>query len=379
MPTSRHSARVVLIACCVVVACRVDDSSASSRALGASASAVESPLVAQLATAAPSARIFLPRISIATRYHRCTETTNLTSSVCAAPDEEPEEAFDIGVKAESTLKRSPSADALHAVALVDLRWGGAKGNALNRSIQYLSAAARTSANPAGVLADLSAAELIRGEQEDDPRAFFAALDAAFRAVSLDSRHNAARFNLSLVAERLGLVSRAEVEWMHYLSLDSNSAWAAEARKHLATIRAQRTRRVPAAPLSLGAARALATGDAGISRAHGFIDELGLWGRAEERDDSMTAGRALAAAREIGLMLANAHRDLSLADAVADIDRARTEPAARRRLARAHTLYADGHARLAAASFVEAAALLVEEGNPGRVLIHRLQIFQSGKN
>jgi CHAT domain-containing protein len=248
------------------------------------------------------------------------------------------------------LRDSAGADALHAAALVDLRWGDSAGKSLAQSIEYLNGAARTAERPESPLADLAAAHLVRAEREGEPRELVAALDAAARAARAAPRHAAARFNLALAAERLGLDSRADSEWMHYLAIDSTSLWAAEARERRGALSRRHAPAVGAAPLAPDAARTLAVGDAGVARTHGLKDELGLWGRAVERGDTVVAARALSAARTIGVALRDAKRDESLADAVSVVMRAARRPPDQRRLARAHALYAEGHARITASDF-----------------------------
>ncbi len=85
--------------------------------------------------------------------------------------------------------------------------------------------------------DLAAVELSKASGDDGPYALTSALAAADHAVHLDSRLPEASFNLALVEERLFLVSHSAAEWRRYLALDGTSAWASEAKRHLANLSA----------------------------------------------------------------------------------------------------------------------------------------------
>jgi tetratricopeptide (TPR) repeat protein len=89
-----------------------------------------------------------------------------------------------------------------------------------------------SATEAALLADAAAAYLARDEAGDAR----AALTLLERAVRLDPRRPEAWFNLGLAAEKAGEPSRAKEAWTQYLTLDSSSEWAAEARRHLGASR-----------------------------------------------------------------------------------------------------------------------------------------------
>lgn len=355
MHASSDRAQLTLLICCAAVSCRAADAPAALRFYrNASDVASLSPLVARLATMPATARVFVPRLSIATTYVPCVDgATAIEHSRCSIAARPPQEAISVAVKAAELVRRSGDPDALHAAALIDLRWGDSLANSLARSIDYLNAASRSMARPASALSDLSAAELIRAERDSEPRALLAALDAAARASTLAPNDAPARFNLALAAERLGLDTRADMEWLRYLSIDSVSGWASEARARRLTIRTHHAAAVPSAPITIEAAHALAQSDAGIARTHGLTDELGLWGKAEQRGDTIVACRALAAARAIGNALKRAGRDQSLADAVAEVEGTRGNTMRRERVALAHSYYADAHARLFVSDFLGA--------------------------
>jgi Flp pilus assembly protein TadD len=107
---------------------------------------------------------------------------------------------------------------------------------LDAAVESLERAARSAPGDPAVLADLSAVYLERARQpsgnDDAQRAY----DAASRAIQADPAMQAARFNLALALERLGRRAEAQQAWRDYLTVDSQSAWAQEARQRLDTAR-----------------------------------------------------------------------------------------------------------------------------------------------
>jgi CHAT domain-containing protein len=74
--------------------------------------------------------------------------------------------------------------------------------------------------------DLAAAYYLRAQREDDPAQFARAFDEARKAVAQAPRSAAARFNLALVEQALGL----DASWDAVLKVEPNGPWADEARK-----------------------------------------------------------------------------------------------------------------------------------------------------
>jgi CHAT domain-containing protein len=81
--------------------------------------------------------------------------------------------------------------------------------------------------------DLAAARLADGEATDDVHEIAKSLAAADEALALQPAHAAALFNRGLALDALGLRFAATDAWRRYLSVDSTSAWAVEARERLA--------------------------------------------------------------------------------------------------------------------------------------------------
>lgn len=98
----------------------------------------------------------------------------------------------------------------------------------DRSIPLLEeAAAQPDASP-GVLNDLGAAYLSRGDAASLRRAE----RELKRALDTDARLAPAVFNLALLYEKLGDADGARAEWQRYLLLDSESGWSGDARTRL---------------------------------------------------------------------------------------------------------------------------------------------------
>jgi CHAT domain-containing protein len=220
------------------------------------------------------------------------------------------------------------------------------GGDTTRASEDLHTALERDPRSARAASDLAAVLLeraTRGELE----LFVAALDAASRAVEIDGRLPEAQFNLALTLERNFLPHLAAGAWHRYLELDSDSAWATEARRHLPPLETWRVRRpgdeleaILSAALD-GNVRALdgfATQDAQPLLRLGEESLLPAWARETITGARSAAHAHLEAARSIGTALA--HRgDHSLEDAVAAILRA--AGSAERTLAEAHLLYQRG--------------------------------------
>lgn len=89
---------------------------------------------------------------------------------------------------------------------------------------------------ADTLSDLAATYLALAAKEQ-PWLHLDAIEAAQRAVDLDSSSAWAAFNLALSLERLFLYHQAEKAWTRYLEIETDLAWREDAEAHLAVIRA----------------------------------------------------------------------------------------------------------------------------------------------
>jgi CHAT domain-containing protein len=233
-------------------------------------------------------------------------------------------------------------DALHASALFDLLWADDEGTSLRRSIQYLQTAARLDPRPAPILADLSAAHLVRAERANSPRDLLEAVETAERALQKDPPNRAALFNRALGLERFGLMGEAGRAWRAYLAADSTSDWADAARKRLAEVsRVPVLPKTPSASATDAELAAYAVADPQGARTMGWDHLLGEWGAAVLAGDDARAADRLHRAEVLGTALERAGRDATLGDAVRAIRAQTTNVPAMQRLASAHRSFSEG--------------------------------------
>jgi len=225
----------------------------------------------------------------------------------------------------------------------------------------LLAASREQPGNARFLNDVAAVQLERarlGLRPDDlPRA----LASADRARRLDPSLNEAWFNRALAATALSLRDQARTAWTEYLSRDSSSAWAVEARERLQEL----SKPTPVAAWE-GMARQL-EGEITIALAESAVraqmtearnlvetELLPAWAAAVE--GGRDASRELNGLRNLGQAFASIGGDQLYRDAVAVIDGAGSD-AQRRALARGHAAYATAAALFAEDRFADAAVAL----------------------
>ena len=320
-------------------------------------------LVAELARAGVE-RTIQPRLSIPVAYRPCVNAVppggTMPRAECgaaAAGRSSSPPLLDLAQRASAQVHTEADPSALHAAALIDLLWTPDQGIPIERSVAYLRTASRLAERRAPILADLSAALLVRAERDQTPRDLIEAIETADRALQLQPRDPAARFNLALGLDLLGLDRQAEAAWKAYLDLDSTSDWAAEARH-----RRQ-------APIETGMAMASAIAPvpgadaadvAGYVRtapqealALGWDLLLDEWGAGAEAGDGPRANRWLGLARVVGNGLVEEGRDATLAEAVHAIDATAKDPGATRVLASAHRDYAAGRAAFRAGDYAAA--------------------------
>jgi CHAT domain-containing protein/tetratricopeptide (TPR) repeat protein len=285
-------------------------------------------------------RSIAAQLSIPTAYARCD-----SAAAGACPHQPPSDGAllarvaTIGARAVDRLHERYDPDAVHAAALIDLLWGDTTGNSLRRTISSLRLAAQVSTHPAPLLTDLAAALLVRAARIGSAADVVEAIDAAQHAVELDSVNPAARFDLALALDRLGLSAQAGQSWRDYVRVDATSPWAGEARAG-----ARRCDRiaVPATDSMSVSPQAL--------RVVGWDSVLGAWGAAVLRGDSTRADALLRRAHQLAAIVPHTG-DSSLADAERDI-RASSGPR-RRALAGEYDAYGQGRRDFLAGDLVGA--------------------------
>ena len=136
--------------------------------------------------------------------------------------------------------QEPSAPNLHGLGMAHLVLGN-----YDEAIQaFEDAIAETPQNPR-YQSDLAAAYLARAKEQQRPDDVPRALAAAERAIAAEDILEA-RFNRALALQALYLEDQARQAWDEYLSRDSASEWAEDARRHLAVLqRSENARNDPA--------------------------------------------------------------------------------------------------------------------------------------
>ncbi|HEY0022192.1 MAG TPA: CHAT domain-containing protein [Longimicrobium sp.] len=293
------------------------------------------------------ARRIQPLLSVPLRYGTCIPRTApdalISRTDCATGlDPSSDRVTTITSRALAAIRSTGDREAMHAVALIDVLWADDEGISLQRSITYLQTVATLTDRPAPALADLAAAYLVRAEQTQNARDLLEAAEAAERAATLEPRNAAARFNLGLALDRLGLDHQAANTWREFLMLDSTSGWAAEARRRVHALERPPARpEFPAADAGQSAAAAYAAQTPQEARLLGWDRLLGAWGTAVLRDDSAGAEEPLRLAEALAGELETRGGDATLGDAVRAIRAHASSSTATRALAQAHHEFAAG--------------------------------------
>jgi CHAT domain-containing protein len=108
--------------------------------------------------------------------------------------------------------------------------------------QQLLLALKEAPRDARINADLGALYYERSLKNDheDRELLEKTIEYSSKAVELDPSLAESWFNRALCFERMNLFLQAESDWKQFLTLDGNSAWADEAREHLAKLRNRRS-------------------------------------------------------------------------------------------------------------------------------------------
>ena len=134
--------------------------------------------------------------------------------------------------AESNIARAMEAHS------ADPRWLQLQGeadileNKYEPAIDELERAHSLRPNDATILLDWGTALYQEGETEDKPELRSAAFERFSEGCKLKPKDPALLFNRAMAAERGNDYHEAEDDWRAYLEIDSSSAWAREARRHL---------------------------------------------------------------------------------------------------------------------------------------------------
>jgi tetratricopeptide (TPR) repeat protein len=170
---------------------------------------------------------------------------------------------------------------------------------------------RTSRRPISDVLRHGAVYAIRGDLEHQLADYPNALEYLSRSIRLQPRAPDVIFNRALVLERMMLKDQAILEWEAYLKLDGSTAWADEARTHLAELKALLKRREEALALIADyPQRFLALADSGKVDAELFLENIAVtkWLPRVNQD----TGARVAAERLAGI-LKEEHGDSLLTD------------------------------------------------------------------
>jgi CHAT domain-containing protein len=212
------------------------------------------------------------------------------------------------------------------------------------ALTYLSMASQGSSD-ANVWCDLAAARYSAAVELGLPEMFAESLAAADAALALEPGMPEALFNRALALESLGLRDDARAAWTRYLADDVDTAWAAEARQHVALVAPEEAfsdvldRDYDSLTSGDVAARALARRYPQEARTWGEARILGRWAAALLAGEPVEAERHLRLARAFGAELVQINGDRMLERGVAAIDGAGDAQ---------RTALATGHAALTAA-------------------------------
>jgi CHAT domain-containing protein len=281
-------------------------------------------------------------------------------------------------KIEIAAERNSTPQSIGALGVARLLLGDA-----SQAVSTLERAARLAPQDARLQSDLSAAYLVRARRENRPDDLPNGITAADRAIELDPRLAEAHFNRALALEAMSLESEAIEAWQRFLSLDGNSGWSEEARRHLRTApqtprsqlwRLERERlSQDVAMRDFDKARRSIARFPQETREYVERDLLGTWGNLNAALERTESAGVLALARFLSDGHFRATGDPLLSDSIKAIDRAiarggRSELLSS--LTAGHQAFREGR-RLydtlafseAAASFRQARTALIEGRSP----------------
>jgi len=247
---------------------------------------------------------------------------------------------------------------------VSALWSMRRQQDPGRAVGELRRASERSPRDPSILNDLAVAYLALGARDQSLDPMLRALDAAERALAIDSLMVEAWYNRALAAERLYLVTTAAEAWSRYAAIETDPRWREEA---LARARALAPRDDTASwatvirqTRGMDEARRRERLRARVMEAPNHardfaLDLLGQWGENVLAGKTAEAGDELATAREIGAVVpAGGDRTITLS--VRAIDAA-TVPARRRALATAHAGLRRGIAAYRGARYHDADVIL----------------------
>jgi tetratricopeptide (TPR) repeat protein len=128
----------------------------------------------------------------------------------------------------------------------DPAWLQAKGRAdllawnYDSAIRSFKQALDAASNSPELETDLASAFFERAEATGQYFDFGAALELLGKALDAQPDNAVALFNRAIIAERMRLYEQSTQDWEHYLRVDPDGEWAAEARQHLESIQKKKS-------------------------------------------------------------------------------------------------------------------------------------------
>lgn len=266
-------------------------------------------------------RPYVPRLSSLSAHRSCAppqESTTHSTLWCGEqrPSGDPPSRDALSGEIARALGTSPSVDALHAAALIDLLTQGRRPASVRRSIERLTLALALDSTRAEAWSDIAIAHLIRGDIEARPLSRFEALSAIGHALHLAPQSPATTDNAAIVAASLGLTFTAQELWERARAT-SDPRWDREitVRRRLLSDRLAEGGRLP---------------DAATRRQLVTDTLLVMWARAQE-DQQELVQQALA----VGHALAAQHGDSTVIHLAEGLAHTRDTASARRAIETLH--------------------------------------------
>ncbi|MDB4881580.1 MAG: hypothetical protein JWL95_346 [Gemmatimonadetes bacterium] len=311
-------------------------------------------------------RVWVPEFSVATAEQPCGRANSLAELACPPRRARPTgETGDVAARIARTLKENPGADALQATALLDLLSGDTSGKVIERSISYLEMSTRLEPTYER-FTDLAAARLAHASQRGGAQALVEGLDAACRALDMRPAGPAALYDRSLALDLLGLDLGAAKSWREYLTIDSTSVRATEARRRLRDLALLAPPAAPEPGAPLEAYRRFAGATPGDAQLLAWDRLLPAWGRSALRGDSVAALSRLKEADAVATQLERNGRDSSAGSAVRAIVAARADARRLRVIAGGHERFAEAqeHAHVNSYALADDTYRAILASNPG---------------
>lgn len=247
-------------------------------------------------------------------------------TACAGFPKGPTRAVSILIDAEkgnrSQIARLPFASRVRTESFIRLI-KSQKLSTFDHVIEQLEEAVASMPKDALALNDLGVTYFLRAQQSQEPLYLIRALEAFDRSNNADRDLLEPLFNRARTLQLLFLRTQAELAWRNYLTVETDSSWAAEAMHHLRTLEALNggVGRQGQMPISQSALRDAVMSNSQSARDYAEKELLPLWADSFDSHHTKVALEALDHARNIGAELAEITGERLLIESVEVIDAA----------------------------------------------------------